>query len=351
MKIVFAGTPHFAARHLEALIESEHQVAAVITQPDKPGKRGKELVPSPVKVIAQEFKLSLLQPERLRTADLRVYQADIIAVVAYGQILQPALLNLPQFGCINVHASLLPKWRGAAPIQRALLAGDTRTGITIIQMDPGIDTGDILATEATPIAPDDTSLSLQSRLADLGAGLLLRVLNQIEAGEAKALPQPSGTGAYADKILPQEACIDWTASPQMIDRQIRAFNPEPVAYGYLHQNDLHQSDLNQSDLHQNDLNQSDLGQKAPEPMRVRFQSAVLKDWSHTRPPGEVLSVTNDGVAVALSSGALVITRIQLPIGKGTVLTGQDLLNARKNLIYPGVRFSNSVSNTNKSHAE
>ena len=318
MKIVFAGTPDFAARHLEALIGSEHQVVAVITQPDKPGKRGTQLVPSPVKRIAQASHLPLLQPKKLSPADLKAYPAEAMIVVAYGQIIGGPLLEWFPAGCINVHASLVPAWRGAAPIQRALLAGDTQTGITIIQMDAGIDTGDILVAEGTPIDPDDTSRSLEGRLAALGTRLLLNVLPQIAGGQVKPRAQPSEGATYAHKILPQEAMLDWAAAPQMIDRQIRAFNPTPIAYAYLEQSKEHQ--------------------ETSDPLRVRIHRAVLKDWVHAKSPGEVLSVTPQGLAVALSAGALLITGIQLPIGKGGVLTGRDLLNARKDLIYPGASF-------------
>ena len=318
MNIVFAGTPGFAARHLEALIDSEHQVVAVITQPDKPGKRGNQLVPSPVKRLAQTVNLPLLQPEKLSPADLKAYPAEAMIVVAYGQILGGPLLEWFPAGCINVHASLLPAWRGAAPIQRALLAGDTQTGITIIQLDAGIDTGDMLVAEEIPIAPDDTSRSLQGRLADLGVRLLLKVLPQLPGGQVKARPQPAAGATYAHKIMPQEALLDWEAAPQHIDRQIRAFNPTPMAYAYLEQSNAQQ-------------------QKA-DPLRVRIHRAVLKDWVHNKTPGEVLSVTGQGCAVALNVGALLITGIQLPIGKGGVLTGRELLNARKDLIYPGACF-------------
>ena len=310
LDIVFAGTPPFAAQHLDRLIAGRHRVIAVVTQPDKPGKRGRRLIPAAVKQRATEAGLPVIQPQRLTVADLADYKAQLMVVVAYGQILRQAVLDYPALGCVNVHASLLPAWRGAAPIQRALLAGDTSTGITIIQMDAGLDTGDILAARATDIDPDDTAGSLTARLATLGPPLLMEVLDQLDTGTARARPQaPEQVQKTAGKLNKGEALIDWTGSPRMIDRQIRAFNPRPVAHAYLGK------------------------------MRVKIYRASVQPLDHDKPPGEVLAVTPEGVSVALTTGQLLIREIRLPLGRGAILSGRDILNARTNIIYPGARFS------------
>jgi methionyl-tRNA formyltransferase len=235
LRVAFAGTPEFAVPTLRALADSPHTLVGVLTQPDRPAGRGRELTGGPVKRVAQELNLPLSQPATLRTPEagalLASWAADVLIVVAYGLILPPAVLALPRLGCINVHASLLPRWRGAAPVQRAILAGDAETGITIMQMDAGLDTGPILAQERTPIGPEESSQQLLERLGVLGAALLLRTLKEAQQPlpMPQARPQPDQGVTYAAKIDKAEARIDWGRSAEQIARQVRAFNPRPVA--------------------------------------------------------------------------------------------------------------------------
>ncbi len=237
LRIVFAGTPEFAAASLEALLGSQHQVIAVYTQPDRPAGRGRKLSASPVKQLALEQKIPVLQPvslkngiEQQKLAELR---PDLIVVAAYGLILPPLVLTIPKFGCINVHASLLPRWRGAAPIQHAILAGDEETGITIMQMDAGLDTGDMLHRLSCTIGPQDTGSSLHDRLATLGAKALLETLSDLETFQTNKLPQDSKLATYAHKLEKQQALLDWTRPAIELERQVRAFNAWPVAYSHL----------------------------------------------------------------------------------------------------------------------
>ena len=233
LRVAFAGTPEFAVPTLRALADSPHALVGVLTQPDRPAGRGRELAGSPVKRLAQELHLPLSQPATLQAPEARAllasWGADALVVVAYGLILPPAVLVLPRLGCLNVHASLLPRWRGAAPVQRAILAGDAATGITIMQMDAGLDTGPLLAQEPLPIDPQASSQQLLARLAQLGAALLLTTLEQAQAGLLLPRPQPDQGVTYAAKIDKAEARIDWGGSAEQIARQVRAFNPRPVA--------------------------------------------------------------------------------------------------------------------------
>jgi len=233
LRVAFAGTPEFAVPTLRALADSPHALVGVLTQPDRPAGRGRELTASPVKRLAQELQLPLSQPATLQNAAARAllasWGADALVVVAYGLILPPAVLALPRLGCLNVHASLLPRWRGAAPVQRAILAGDTETGITIMQMDAGLDTGPILVQERIPIDPRANSQQLLARLAQLGAALLLATLEQAQTGLLRPRTQPDQGVAYAAKIGKAEARIDWGRTAEDIARQVRAFNPRPVA--------------------------------------------------------------------------------------------------------------------------
>ena len=233
MRLIFAGTPAFAAQALASLLAAGHDVVLALTQPDRPSGRGLKPTPSPVKVLAQERGLAVFQPtglkdlqaqERLRTAG-----ADAMVVAAYGLILPAAVLGLPRLGAINIHASLLPRWRGAAPIQRAILAGDARTGISIMQMDQGLDTGAVLAAESLPIAADDTAASLHDKLAELGARLIVTTLAQLEHGRRKAQVQDAAGVTYAAKISKNESAIDWNEAATAIERKVRAFNPAPGA--------------------------------------------------------------------------------------------------------------------------
>jgi methionyl-tRNA formyltransferase len=232
VRAVFAGTPEFALPALEAL-RTHHTVAGILTRPDRPSGRGRQLTASPVKRAALAHQLPLEQPQTLRgeapLAVLRAWQPDVVVVVAYGLILPPAILEVPRLGCLNIHASLLPRWRGAAPIQRALLAGDAETGVSIMQMDAGLDTGAVLLRRSVALDDQDTSGTLHERLAGLGAQALLEALAGLAAGTLAAVPQPAQGATYAAKILKSEARIDWTRPAADIDRQVRAFNPWPIA--------------------------------------------------------------------------------------------------------------------------
>lgn len=315
LKLLFAGTPAFAAKHLEVLLTSEHQVVGVITQPDKPGKRGKHPVACAVKRLADQHNLPVLQPTRLRLRDLAHLDADLMVVVAYGQILKPDVLAYPRFGCINVHASLLPRWRGAAPIQRAILAGDTESGVCIIQMDEGLDTGDVLVRAKTDIVPNETSQSLADKLTTLGPEALLKAIAQIASHIARPEPQPAGA-TYAHKIDKQEARIDWSSTASDIERQVRGFNPEPIAFTEL------------------------------QDLRVKIWAAECDNANTTLSQitaksalsGEILAVSKRGVLVACGTGELWLTAVQLPLGKGSILTGADIMNARKALFAVGAKF-------------
>ena len=309
MKLLFAGTPAFAAEHLAALIQSEHTVVAVISQPDKPGKRGKKPLPCAVKQLAEQHQLAVLQPTRLRRADIDHLSVDLMVVVAYGQILQPEVLGFPTYGCINVHGSLLPRWRGAAPIQRAILAGDSDSGVCIIQMDAGLDTGAVLVSASTPLSPAETSASLSAKLSSLGQQALLKAIKQIAEGNAQPKPQADGA-TYARKIDKLEARIDWSLPAAVIDRVVRGFNPDPVAFTELHE------------------------------LRLKVWAAELNvaEQPHDSgkyQPGEVLALAKRGVLVACGSGEIWLTAIQFPLGKGSILSGADILNARKELFAPG----------------
>jgi methionyl-tRNA formyltransferase len=233
LRIAYAGTPEFAVPPLIALLGSRHGVVGVLTQPDRPKGRGRHVGSNPVKRAAQHREIPISQPQSLRDdasrADLVAWRPDVLVVVAYGLILPKVVLDLPRLGCVNIHASLLPRWRGAAPIQRAVLAGDPQTGVTIMRMDAGLDTGPILLQEAVPISTTDTAGSLHGSLSELGARALLTALDGLESGSLQARPQPSEGATYAAKISKSEAVIDWTQSANEIARKVRAFNPWPVA--------------------------------------------------------------------------------------------------------------------------
>jgi len=232
VKIIFAGTPHFAASALEALLGA-HQVVAVLTQPDRPSGRGMQLTASPVKLLAQRHGIPLLQPATLKTADaqneLAALQADVMVVAAYGLILPKAVLQIPRHGCLNIHASLLPRWRGAAPIQRAILAGDSETGITIMQMDEGLDTGAMLLKRTCAITADDTAQTLHDKLAELGAQAILETLRLLELEQLHLEQQDARLATYAAKLSKGEAQLDWSADAAQLERAVRAYLPFPIA--------------------------------------------------------------------------------------------------------------------------
>jgi methionyl-tRNA formyltransferase len=291
LAIVFAGTPAFSVPALEALVASEHRVVAVYTQPDRPAGRGQKLTMSAIKQAALERGLHIEQPATLRAPEsvdhLRSFKPDLIVVVAYGLILPQAVLDIPRLGCVNIHASLLPRWRGAAPIHRAIQAGDVATGITIMRMEAGLDTGPMLLEVRENIRPDDTTASLHDRLAVRGAGALLAALPGIVDGSLGSRPQPTEGVTYAAKIAKDEARIDWTNSAIQIDRQIRAFNPWPVA----------ETKLNG--------------------IQLRVWNAVLTPQMSSVSPGTVVGADVRGVRVATGHGVLALTCLQLAGRKPT----------------------------------
>ncbi|XOV86221.1 MAG: methionyl-tRNA formyltransferase [Pseudomonadota bacterium] len=312
MRLVFAGTPPFAAAHLQALIESDHEVISVVTQPDKPGKRGRQPVASAVKQVATDAGLDLLQPGKLRINQLAGLDPDVLVVVAYGQILRPDVLDLPKFGCINVHASLLPRWRGAAPIQRAIQAGDEKTGVCIMQMEAGLDTGPVFRCEEVAITATDTAATLTDRLTTSGCQALLATLDDLSRGRTVARPQPASGVTYASKVTKDEAKLDFSLPAVQLARTIRAFNPDPVAYAFL------------ADL------------------RIRFwEAAATANQAGTsdKPPGTIVAADSTGIFVACGEGVLKVTKLQVPLGKGTVLSVAELLNARRALFSPGQRLT------------
>ena len=310
LRIIFAGTPDFAAMHLKALIDSKHQLIAVYTQPDRPAGRGKKLLPSPVKTVAEKAGLPLYQPQSLKgeaeQAELAALGADLMIVVAYGLILPQPVLDAPRLGCINVHASLLPRWRGAAPIQRAIEAGDSETGITIMQMDAGLDTGDMLATCTTPITDATTAATLHDELAAAGPPLLIQVLDDIDNFRAGAQVQDDDGATYAHKLAKAEALIDWTGDAVELGQRVRAFNPFPVCFTQL------------------------------DGERIRIWQAQVSAIDAGVPPGTVTAADDTGITVACGSGQLVIQSLQLPGGKQ--LSAQQVLNARREQFAPGTRF-------------
>jgi methionyl-tRNA formyltransferase len=301
---VFAGTPDFAAKHLQALINSHHTILGVYSQPDRPAGRGKKLQASAVKQLAQANQIEVFQPESLKSAEaqaqLVALKPDIMIVVAYGLILPQAVLDIPLRGCLNVHGSLLPRWRGAAPIQRAIWAGDEQTGVTIMQMDKGLDTGDMLYTQSIPISSSDTSHSLYEKLAEVGPQALIRCLEQLD--NLQAQPQQDIFASYAQKLSKQEAKIDWQRDAVQLERNIRAFNPWPVAFFTI------------------PTEQDTLAIKV-------WQAQVKEINCDNYSAGEIIQADKSGILIATHHHALLITHIQVP-GKKAMQVG-DILNARK----------------------
>ncbi|MDH4275833.1 MAG: methionyl-tRNA formyltransferase [Gammaproteobacteria bacterium] len=301
LRIIFAGTPEFAAQALRALLGTPHIVVAVYTQPDRPAGRGQQLRASPVKALALQQGLPVLQPASLKSTEeqaaLRAFAADLMVVAAYGLLLPPAVLAIPRLGCINIHASLLPRWRGAAPIQRAILAGDAETGITIMQMDAGLDTGAMLLKVACPITDDDTAASLHDKLAELGGAALLHALARLPELSLHAQAQDSALATYAAKLRKEEGRLDWSQSASQLHRAVRAYNPFPIA-------------------------QTAWGDQV---LRI-WQAQVLASATTRATPGTVIAATKEGIDIATGDGVLRILRLQWPGGKP--LSAAEFVNAR-----------------------
>lgn len=313
MKIVFAGTPDFAATHLRALLDdARHQVIAVYTQPDRPAGRGKKLTASPVKLLAEERGIAVFQPQSLKQPEqlaiLEQLGADLMVVVAYGLILPQAVLDTPRLGCINVHGSILPQWRGAAPIQRAVEAGDAETGVTIMQMDAGLDTGPMLSITRCPIGNTDTSGLIYARLAGLGGPALVHAIDKLDNGTAVALAQDNSLSSYAAKIDKTEAEINWADSANVIDRRIRAFNPFPCTYSKID------------------------GQRV-KIWAARVEGEEGEDTTQSKLPGEILCADADGLLIGCGQGCLLVSEIQLA-GKSRMAVA-EVLKSRADLFGVG----------------
>lgn len=299
LKIIFAGTPEFSVFPLKALLESDHEVIAVYTQPDRPAGRGRGLKPSPVKEVALEANIPVYQPPNFKQEEdlqqLESLKADLMVVVAYGLILPQRVLDAPAQGCLNIHASILPRWRGAAPIQRAIQAGDAETGVTIMQMEAGLDTGPMLFIEKIDIGADETGGQLHDRLAPLGADALMKTLELLQQEKLSPEIQDESQVVYAHKLDKKEAEIDWHQAAEKIRRDVRAFNPWPVSF-------------------------TRLADKT-----IRIWETELLDADSDAAPGSVIATSADGIDVASGEGVLRITQLQ-PQGK-RVMSARDYLNA------------------------
>ncbi|KGY11508.1 methionyl-tRNA formyltransferase [Vibrio tubiashii] len=310
LKIVFAGTPDFAARHLAALLSSEHDVIAVYTQPDRPAGRGKKLTASPVKNIALEHDIPVFQPENFKSDEakqqLADLNADIMVVVAYGLLLPQAVLDTPKLGCINVHGSILPRWRGAAPIQRSIWAGDAETGVTIMQMDIGLDTGDMLKIATLPIETSDTSSTMYEKLAELGPDALVECLADIAEGKAVPEKQDDALANYAKKLSKEEARIDWNDDAAHIERCVRAFNPWPMSHFIAADNS------------------------------IKVWQSRVDDKATNKPAGTILQADKTGIYIATGNGVLVLEQLQVPGKKA--MSVQDILNSRASWFEVGTQL-------------
>lgn len=303
LRIIFAGTPDFAAKHLTSLLASQHEIVAVYTKEDTPSGRGKKLQASAVKQLASNHDLPIIQPKSLRNEqaqqELAAFNADIMIVVAYGLILPQEVLDTPRLGCLNVHGSLLPKWRGAAPIQRAIWAGDSESGVTIMQMDKGLDTGAMLYKASLDIAEDETSTTLYERLAQLGPKALVEAIDLLSENKLNAQIQDNELATYAHKLSKDEAKIDWTADATHIERCIRAFNPWPVSYFEVAE------------------------------MNVKVWQATCDNTPVKQAPGTILNADKVGIVVATGQGTITLLNLQFPGKKAMAIN--DILNSRKAL--------------------
>ena len=288
MRIVFAGTPKFAVKSLSVLNQSEHEIVAVYCQPDRPKGRGKILTACPVKIFAEENNLLVIQPEDFKDkqsqTQLALLNPDVMVVAAYGQILPKAVLEIPKLGCLNIHASLLPRWRGAAPIERAILEGDRETGISIMKMNEGLDTGDILLEKKCTISNHETAQTLHDTLSNIGAKAILKTLNMLPT--LKARPQQNNEATYAEKVTKDEAQIDWHQSAEKISRVIRAFNPRPIAY-------------------------TNAMAKQFKNRVLRIIEAEIVNRQTTNSPGEVIKYDKDVCYIATSNGVINLMKVQL----------------------------------------
>lgn len=311
MRVVFAGTPEFAVPALEALVNSTHDVVAVYCQPDRPAGRGRKVRSGPVKACADTHKIPVVQPTGLRDeasqATLSALKPDVMVVVAYGILLPAEVLAIPRLGCVNIHGSLLPRWRGAAPLHRAILAGDSATGITIMQMDEGLDTGPMLSSRDTAITPETTSASLHDVLAGIGAELLLETLEPWCLGQIEPQTQNAQQASYAAKLEKQEAIIDWSAPALAIDRQIRAFNPWPVAETVLQGERLRIW-------------------RSRVPTSVELKERQITSSSDDQMPGQIILCRREGFWVRTGEGVMAIEELQLP-GK-RAMAYLDFVNSR-----------------------
>ena len=309
LNIIFAGTPDFAAKHLAALIASHHNIVAVYCPPDKPAGRGKKLTACPTKLLAQEHNITVEQPVNFKEAStqeqLAQYSADVMVVVAYGLLLPEVILNTPRLGCINVHGSILPKWRGAAPIQRSLEIGDAETGVTIMQMDKGLDTGNMILKATCPIEQTDTSATLYEKLAELGPVALIDTLALMAQGPYESIVQDNDLATYAKKLDKAEAECDWSLSANVLDRKIRAYIPWPVA-----QFTFAEQKNDKTEQH-----------------RIRIWQATVVENTTATQPGIIISADKQGIVVATSKHAIRLETIQIPGKKA--MSVADILNARK----------------------
>ena len=311
MKIIFAGTPDFAVPTLEKLIASEHEIVAVYMQPDRPAGRGRKLTASPVKQLAEQHALAVYQPKTLKDAkaqkQLQKFGADVMIVVAYGLILPQAVIDMFEYGCVNIHPSLLPRWRGAAPIQRTILSGDMKTGVATMLIDAGMDSGPILLLEQVEVKPRETSGQLHDRCAVIGADLLLKTLEGLASGVVVPQPQSEDGLTLAAKVTKAEAKIDWTKSANQLQNEVCGYHPSPISHG------VYRGDV------------------------IRILEAYALDQSTDRPSGTLLAATKEGVDVATGEGVLRLVRVQLPGGKP--LSACEFINReQKHLIAGGQLF-------------